>query len=66
MNCEDAIRLVRNMVSAEVEIMKQIQRRGTQGKGATDRERKAAIAIFTALTGGTKPTEDEIQNMIGY
>lgn len=62
---ENAITLVHELICAEVEIVKQENtRHGGATKKAYAREMAAASAIFTALTGGTNPTSEQISNMV--
>jgi hypothetical protein len=63
MTRERAIELIRNLISAEVESMKQMSTKGKTTKKADLQEQKAAVAIFNGLTD-EHPTAEEIEAMV--
>ena len=63
MEAKDAVRLVNELVSAEVQIMKELTKHNTPYKKTEQRERHAARELFVALTGND-PTEQELTDMV--
>ena len=61
---EEAVRRINDLVSAEVEVMKQFNLRGVITKKADKAERDAACALFKALVG-SEPSASEIAEMTG-
>ena len=58
MNSEIAVKLLKELVAAEIEVVKQVNSRAAGvTKKADMRERKAVQAVFRALTGVEASTE---------
>lgn len=65
MDKDKAIQLVRDLVAAEVELMKSHDRPRGPSKKRYNEERKAAANLLKALTG-EKATDQDIDNMTSY
>jgi hypothetical protein len=63
MEAKEAVRLVNELVSAEVQLMKEVANHGTPYKNTEHRERHAATELFIALTGND-PTDGELNDMV--
>jgi len=63
MTTAEAVKLIHEVVEAEVEVVKQYNTARGVTKTVERREKNAVTAVFKALTG-TKPTDAELAEML--
>jgi hypothetical protein len=61
---DEAIRLIRELVDIEVQLMKEMYTRRGETKKSKREEWKAVRQVFFAITGSI-PAEEEMERMVG-